>query len=148
MYPILLAVHNVLRWLVVAAAVWALFRTYRGWLGSRDWSPTDRLTGLIFTISVDVQLVIGLFLAALSPLVRSALQDMSALSSSEVIRFFVTEHIPAMVGAWLIVHLTSVFARRADSDRSRHMRTALGFSLAVGLVLIATPWWRPLLPGL
>ncbi|MDX1600739.1 MAG: hypothetical protein R3191_04410, partial [Anaerolineales bacterium] len=106
MYPILLAIHNVLRWLVVGAAVWALFRAYRGWLGGRGWSRADRLSGLIFTISVDVQLVIGIFLAAMSPLVRSALQDMSALGSSDLIRFFVTEHIPTMIGAWLIVHLT------------------------------------------
>lgn len=148
MYEIVLALHNVLRWLVVAAAIWALYRGYRGWLSSGEWSARDRLSGLLFTIAIDVQLLVGLFLAALSPVVRAALRDMGTIGSSEMVRFFVTEHIPVMIAAWLIVHLAAVFARRADSDLSRHKRAALGYSLAVGLVLVATPWWRPLLPGL
>lgn len=148
MYTITLAIHNVLRWVVVAAAIWALVRVYRGWLSTREWSAQDRLATLVFTISVDVQLVVGLFLAAFSPLIQAALRDMSAIGSSEAVRYFATEHIPTMVVAWLIIHATSVVAKRADDDRGRHMRSALGYSLAVALVLIATPWMRPLFPGL
>ncbi len=148
MYPILLAAHNILRWAVVIAALWALVRGYRGWIRAQPWTSMDRLSGLAFTISVDVQLVIGLFLAALSPLIQPVLQDLSALGSSDAIRFFATEHIPTMVAAWIVVHLTSVVARRAEDDRGRHIRAALGYTVALALVVLGTPWWRPLFPGL
>lgn len=148
MYPILLAAHNILRWAVVIAAAWVLVRGYRGWAAAQPWTRADRLSGLAFTISVDIQLLIGLFLAAVSPLIRPVLQDLSALGSSDAIRFFATEHIPAMVAAWVVVHVTSVVARRAEDDRGKHTRAAVGYTLAVVLVVLATPWWRPLFPGL
>lgn len=148
MYATLLAAHNLLRWAVVIAAGWALVRGYRGWVGAHPWTSSDRLSGLTFTVSVDVQLLLGLFLAASSPLIQPVLQDLSAIGSSEAIRFFATEHIPAMVVAWIVVHVTSVVGRRAQGDRAKHMRAALGYTLATALVLLATPWWRPLLRGL
>jgi cytochrome c biogenesis factor len=148
MLNVALAVHNVLRWLVLVLAVWALYRSYRGWLGGRSWQDQDSLAGRLMTIGFDLQLLVGLFVAALSPLVRTALQNMSAIGTSDVIRFFAAEHIPVMVVAWILVHVTSVVAKRADDDKQRHQRTAIGFSVALALVLLATPWFRPFLPGL
>ena len=148
MLTVTLAVHNVLRWVVLALALWALYRSYRGWLGGREWQDQDSLAGRLLTIGFDLQLLVGLFVAALSPLIRSALQDLSAIGASDVIRFFAAEHIPIMIVAWILVHLTSVVAKRAEDERKRHQRTALGFSVALAFVLLATPWFRPLLPGL
>lgn len=148
MLPIALAVHNVLRWLVLAVSLWALYRSYRGWLGGHSWTSRDSLAGRLMTIGFDLQLLIGLFVAVLSPLVRAALQNMSAIGTSDVIRFFVAEHVPVMVVAWALVHATSVLAKRADDDKQRHQRTAIGFSVALAMVFLAIPWFRPLLPGL
>ena len=32
---------SVLRWALVAVALWALFRTLTGWLGKGGWLPAD-----------------------------------------------------------------------------------------------------------
>lgn len=148
MLPIVLALHNLLRWIVMLAGVWALFNALRGWLGQRDWTAGDGLPGRIYSISFDVQFLLGLFTAAVSPLIAAALRDPAGIMSSDAIRFFAAEHIPLMVLALAAVHMTSVLARRAGSGRARHLRTAVGYGLSLLLVLLATPWWRPLLPRL
>lgn len=147
MLNIVLALHNVLRWVVMGTAVWALIRAYRGWAANSEWLPADTTAGRFLTISFDIQLLVGLLLGALSPLIRAAVQDPSAIGGSEVIRYFASEHIPPMVVAVVLVHVTSVLSRRGRTGPQRHRRAALGYSLAMLLVLVAIPWWRPLLPG-
>ncbi len=147
MYYIVLVLHNLLRWVVLALAAVALARAYRGWLGGREWSQADRRAGLWFTIALDVQLVLGLGLLFLSPLVRAALPDLgAAMAGSEEIRFLVMEHVPVMIAALVVVHGTAAMARRANPAPAAHRRAALGYTLALIMILLAVPWWRPLLP--
>lgn len=147
MYNIALGVHNVLRWVVLALAIWALYRHYRGWLGSRPWQPQDKLAGRLLTVGFDLQLLVGLFVAVVSPLIQAAVNDMSTITESDVIRFFAAEHIPVMIVAWILVHVTSVLSKRAEDEVKRHQRAAVGYSVALAMVLLVTPWFRPLLPG-
>ena len=147
MFNIALGVHNVLRWVVLVLAIWALFRYFRGWLGRRGWEPQDRLAGRLLTVGFDLQLLLGLFLSVTSPLIQAAVRDMSTIGESDVIRFFATEHIPVMFVAWILVHVTSVLAKRAEDDVKQHQRAAIGYSVAVAMVVLSTPWFRPLLPG-
>jgi hypothetical protein len=48
MYSFILAVHNVLRWIVLIFLVLVLVRAYWGWFGDRDWAPTDKRTGIFY----------------------------------------------------------------------------------------------------
>lgn len=143
-----LGLHNILRWVVVVAAVWTLVRAYLGWLGDRPWTRQDSLAGRIFTISFDLQLLVGVFLVVISPLIQAAIQAPEHIGTSETVRFFAVEHVPVMIIAWILVHVTSVVAKRAELDVKRHQRAAIGYSLAVIMVLLAIPWWRPIFPGL
>jgi hypothetical protein len=148
MYPVILAAHNIVRWLVLLASVWALYRAYGGWLRGRAWTPADRRAGFLFTTALDLQVLLGLMLAAVSPLIQAALATPRAIMSTDTLRFFVAEHIPPMIVAAVVVHITSAVARRAPEDSLRLRRSALGYSLALLMVVLAVPWWRPLLPGL
>lgn len=147
-YNNLLFVHNFIRWLVLLAALWALVRAYRGWFGKRSWVEMDRRAGLAFSISYDVQLLLGLLLAILSPLVRAALADFTSAIAVSEIRSILIEHIPLMVVALVIVHVTSASARKAPDDQGKHRRAAIGYTLATMAMLVAIPWWRPLLRGI
>ena len=72
MYEFILAVHNILRWIILILAIVALVRAYWGWFGKRDWTPSDRRVGSFYSISLDVQLLLGLLLYfALSPIVSN-----------------------------------------------------------------------------
>jgi len=150
MYVTFLAVHNVLRWVVVVLAVAALLRAYRGWLGKHDWQPADRKIGAFFAMSMDLQFLVGLILYLfLSPLTRPLLQgQMSLVMQNEQLRFFGVEHILLMFLSVVFVHLGTVLSRRAEQSLVKHRQAAIWFSLAVLALLAGIPWGRPLFPGL
>jgi hypothetical protein len=149
-YTILITLHSILRWLVILAAVYALYRAYRGWLGRKEWAASDRRAGAIFTGIFDLQVMVGLVLYFFaSPITRAFLADVGAGMAIPAERFFGLVHIGLMVLAVLVAHMGSVFSRRG-ADASRHRTAALLYSLSIVIVLLAIPWpfeavGRPLL---
>ncbi len=148
MYASLLAIHNITRWLVLIAAVVALVVVVRGLATRQPWDRTARLSSLTFVSLMDLQLVLGLLLYVVSPIVRAGLGDMGAAMSDTTTRFFVVEHLSIMIIAVVFAHVGSITARRAPDHRGRYVRAAIWFGLSTVAVLFAIPWWRPLFPGL
>ena len=144
-FQVLITAHNILRWLVLAAAAWALIRAYRGWLGQRTYTASDRQSGLVFSILYDLQVALGILLAITSPLVQAAFANLGNAMSVATLRFFVVEHIPLMLIAAAIIHVASARAKKAADDRMRFRWEALGFTLALLITILAIPWSRPLL---
>ena len=149
MHPVVLAIHNILRWVVLILAVVALVRAYLGWFGKREYTETDRKVGVLFSIAIDIQLLLGLILYIfLSPITRTAFQDFSAAMAIADLRFFAFDHIAGMILVVILVHVGSILSKRADSSIAKHRRAAIWYSLAVLVVIFSIPWWRPLFPGL
>lgn len=148
MYEIILALHNITRWLVLAAALWALARAFLGWRRRTAWTETDRKAGLFYGIAVDVQFLLGLILSFVSPLVAGAVQNLGEAMQAPGLRFYIAEHIPLMLLALIAVHITSSLSKRGDDDAARHRRAFFGYGLATLLIVIAVPWARRLFPGL
>lgn len=147
MYPIVLAIHNVIRWVILIAGAVAIIRAFMGWFGNRDWIDTDRKAGLLFTISIDIQVLIGLVLYIfLSPITKAAFRAFGDVMSDAGLRYFTIEHVFYMVLALVFAHLGSILPRQVDSALQKHRRAALWFTLAYLLVLAGIPWMRPLLP--
>lgn len=148
LYSFVLAVHNILRWIVLILLVVALVRAIWGWLGKRDWTSSDRKVGMFYSISLDVQLLLGLLLYfVLSPITTSGLRNFSAVMDNMDLRFFVVEHSIMMLLAVIFAHIGVVSARRAEESISKHRRTVLWFVLSLAVIMLGMPWFRPLLPG-
>jgi hypothetical protein len=149
MYSVILALHNIIRWVALILAIVVVVRSFLGWFGSREWSQQDRRLGSFFGISMDIQLLLGLLLYfVFSPLMRSALADFGAAMGSSDVRFFALEHAISMFLAVIFAHLGSVLARRAEGSQAKFKRSAVFYTLALILILTAMPWMRPLFPGL
>lgn len=147
-YRVLLTAHNIVRWLVLLAALYALLRAYAGWIGKQRWGQADRQAGLIFSIAYDLQFLVGLIVAVLSPNVRVAVANLGNAMRVPELRFIVVEHIPIMIVALAIIHIASSRADKLADPAARHRFAALGYSLATALTLFAIPWSRPLLRGI
>ena len=148
MYAFLLAVHNVLRWIVLFLLLYSLVRAYWGWFGKREWTATDRKAGTCYSISLDIQLLLGLILYfALSPITRLAMNDFSAAIANIDLRFFAFEHFLVMVLAVIFAHVGVATAKREAEPVLKHRRSAIWFSLSLIAILLGMPWFRPLLPG-
>jgi uncharacterized membrane protein YozB (DUF420 family) len=149
MYDVVLALHNVVRWIVLIFGVLAIVSAYRGWFGSRAWTELDRRFGVFFGSAMDTQLLLGLILYIfLRPLTTAMLSNFALAQSNPQTRFFGIEHILLMLVAVVLVHVGSVMSRKPADDVAKHRTAAIYYSLAVVVILIAIPWWRPLFPGL
>lgn len=148
MYDIVLAIHNIMRWVVLVIGFLAVLRAFIGWFGKHAWIPADPKIGSYFAIALDIQLLLGLLLYfVLSPITRTALQDFGAAMSVADIRFFAIEHSLVMVLAVVFAHLGSVFSKRAEKAPDKHRIAAIWRTLALLAILFAIPWARPLFPG-
>jgi uncharacterized Tic20 family protein len=145
MYPIVLIAHNWIRWVVVVAGVYALVRAYWGLFARRAWTASDGTAGTVFSISIDIQFLLGLLLALVSPLIAASMANLSAAMASDEMRRVLVEHMPMMILALVFVHIGTTGARRAADDRRRFGRAALWYTITFLAILVAIPWWRPLL---
>jgi hypothetical protein len=151
-YQVFLALHSLLRWVVLILAIVAVVRAIVGMSGPRAWARGDTLAGRLLTISVDTQLLVGLILyGVLSPVTRMAFSDMGVAMRDASLRFYAVEHLVLMLAAVALVHVGQVRVRKAMTDRARHRTAAVFFGLALLLMIVGIPWpfravGRPLLP--
>ena len=144
-YTVVLVLHNLVRWVVLLTAAWALVRAWSGWLGKRAWTTTDRRAGMFFGMSLDIQMLLGLILAFISPILQAAYADLGSLAMQDPFRFFLTEHMPLMIVAVVLAHLGTAAVRKAADDTGKHRRAAIWFTLVALAIVLAIPWFRPLL---
>ncbi len=148
MYAFVLGTHNVLRWVVLLAALLALGSALRGWLGKQTWKESDRRFGVAFVGALDLQILLGLLLQfVLSPVTKSAYANMKVAMKESSLRFFAVEHILVMVVAAALAHVGSVMVKRAAPE-AKYRTAAIWFGLALLAILFGIPWFRPLVPGL
>ncbi len=142
----LLALHNLLRWLVLILAVVALLRALKGVNGGVEYAGGAKRALSFFTMSVHVQFLLGVILYGVSPLTRQAMGDLGAAMREPGVRFFVAEHPFVMLLGVVAATASGIIARRGPDDAVRHRRAAIGVALSLALILAGVPWQRPLLP--
>jgi len=138
----LLAAHSGFRWLVLVAGLLAVVKMIRGSAKSSPWTPADRGALVLFTVSVDIQLLLGLAVFFTSPIVGPALGDLAASLQHPEVRTIVIVHPFTMLLALVLAHAGSVAAKGAPSDQARFDRAALLVTLSLGLLVLGIPWSR------
>lgn len=141
-YEFLLGLHSVVRWLVLAAGVYAILRALTGWLSRKGWTKADKTAGVLFTSLLDTQLLFGLILYFVSPITSGALRTFGAAMKNAVTRFFLVEHSALMIVAVIVAHIGWSLAKKAGTDLSKFRRMALWFLGSLVLVLAVIPWDR------
>ena len=128
MYSLTLALHSLLRWVVLTLGVLAAVRA-------------DDKSARWFATSLDVQLLLGLGLyVVLSPMTAIAFQDFGAAMGNTVLRFWAVEHIAGMIVAMALAHVGRARIRRTSDAARRRRLGAIFFGLAVLVLVIAIPW--------
>ena len=141
MYAAVLLIHSWLRWAVILVALFAIVRAVTGASSRRPWAPADDRAGLLFTIVVDVQLLLGLLLYfALSPITQAALRDFGGAMAVSATRYWAVEHVFGMVVGVLLAHRGRARAKSIADPARRHKVAAIFFVLALVAILASIPW--------
>lgn len=135
MYSTVLLVHSWVRWIALVAGFGATFAAYRG-----EGSTSERW-GLLLMLALDIQMLLGLMLyLVLSPNMREILAHFSESMQGATTRFWAVEHMTAMFGAVIFVHVGRVLARTAKTPNARRVRLMTCFGIATILMLAGMPW--------
>ena len=128
MYEILKHAHSGLRWVVLFALLFAIFNAFSG--------KSSKPVNLLALISTHIQLILGLVLYFISPLVQFG----SGVMKNSVLRFYTVEHISLMLVAIALITIGYSKAKRADSQANAAKKIRLFYLIGLILILISIPW--------
>ena len=140
MYYTLLVIHSAVRWLVLISLLFAIFRGYRGWKTNQSFSPFDNLVRHITATIAQIQLILGLILYTLSPIVAYFFDNFKEAIHERQIRFFGMEHITVMFVAIVLITLGSIKAKRQTTDQAKFKTMAIWYTIALLAILSSVPW--------
>ena len=149
MYPIILTLHNIIRWIIVILGLVAAGLALYGWFRNNQWSDKNRRIGFFFTTSIDIQLLLGFLLYfVFSEWGLNAILDkgMSFVMGQGEFRFFAIEHVAFMMVGFIFAHLGSMLPKKIDNSKGKFKRAAVWYSLALLFILLGIPWSRPIFP--
>lgn len=142
LYTGLLHTHSVLRWALLAFIIGAIGVSLVGWLQKKEFGkPSDSLTKLALIFS-HIQLLIGLILYFISPIVQAALEDMGAAMKNAELRYWAVEHISVMIIGIALITIGRVRAKKAADALRKHKQVVIFFSIGLVLILSRIPWDR------
>ncbi len=144
----LLHTHSLLRYILLALILITIFKAFSGWLGKKQYLPEDKKLALYTLISAHLQLVIGLTLFFISPIVQVGLSDMGAAMKDPELRFWAVEHISLMLFSIVLITIGYSKAKKGQTDEEKHKRIAIFYVLALAMIFIAIPWpWSSISRG-
>lgn len=150
-YAFLLAFHNMLRWVVLAAAVVALVAAARGWIKKTEWSRLDSGAQKAYSHTLGLQCLLGIsFFFMPGSSAKLLLDNPGAVIGRRSLQFLAVEHSMAMFVALGVAFMGVTAAKWAEGSEAKHRRSAFYTLISVLLVLAAIPWpfyrfGRPLL---
>ncbi|QSE97384.1 cytochrome B [Fulvivirga lutea] len=136
MYEILQSAHSGLRWLVLATLIIAIVNSFGKTKGGVTFSSKDKKKALFALIFTHIQFLLGVVLYFISPKVVFAASSMK----SDVLRFFLVEHVIMMVLAVILITVGYSKAKRTAMDGKKFKSIMLFYLLGLLLILAAIPW--------
>ncbi|RYF74886.1 MAG: hypothetical protein EOO39_07825 [Cytophagaceae bacterium] len=140
LYSIILLIHSYLRWFVLSSLLAALASAYAGLLRPRPYRPADQLLRVVATSIAHTQLLVGIYLYTISPIIRYYWQNRPGFGESPQFSFFGLIHIGLMLTAVIIITVGSSKAKRQTDARQQFRTTATYFTIGLLLILGAVPW--------
>jgi len=140
MYPAILALHSLVRWLLLASLIFAVYRAWRGWLSGKTFSSADHAVRRWTIIFAHIQFLAGVYLYFISPLVTYFLTHFKEAVHQREIRFFGMEHSLMMMIAVIVLTIGAAKSKRQVSDTAKFKVMAIWFSIALLIILTSIPW--------
>lgn len=139
-YRIALGLHSWNRWALLILGLVLVALAWKSWIGRAHTSARTERASIWFIISVDIQLLLGILLFFVSPVIATFLQDPGAAMERPSIRFWAVEHTALMFLATILAHVGRVMMKRASDAVAANRRAAIMFTITLILILISIPW--------
>jgi hypothetical protein len=147
MHQLLVTLHSYNRFLLLAAALFVLFRAFSGWLGRKPYTRADNGASAALLGLTHLQALLGLLLYFFTSAWTRGLFNGEGVDMKNALqRYFAVEHIAGMLIAVVLIQLGRTFSKRAQSDERKHRLLAI-YTLIAVLIVVGTLAPRGLLFG-
>jgi hypothetical protein len=140
MFPVLLSIHSVFRWLVLLSVLYGIYRGFRGWFRLTSFTKTDNSIRHTTATIAHIQLLIGYILYFNSPVVSYFRTHYDEARKQFDFLFFGLIHIILMTLAIVFITIGSSASKRMDSDLGKFRTMTIWLVLALLIIFIAIPW--------
>src|SRR5580704_10226212 len=121
MYEIFRNLHSWLRYVVFVLVLLAIIQSLLGWLGKKPYTEINRKINLFALISAHSQLLIGVVLYFLSPVVKFNHYTMKEPTT----RYFTVEHWVMMLIAIALITIGHSKAKKIETSEGKHKTIAI-----------------------
>jgi uncharacterized membrane protein len=133
MYSFFKNFHSGFRYIVFILILIAIIQSLVGWLSKKPYTDANRKMNLFAMISAHTQLLIGLALYFISPLVKFA---GSTMKNAEL-RYWTVEHITMMIIAIALITIGHSRSKKAATPVAKHRAVAVFYLLGAIVIVVA-----------
>lgn len=132
--------HSALRYVVLVLLVIAFVNAVLGWFGKKVYSTNDNKLSMISMVFCHIQLLIGIVLYFMSPIVDIGLSDMGSAMQDPQVRFFTMEHGLMMIVAIALITIGRISSKKQSTDNGKFKRVAIFYGLGLLIIFAMIPW--------
>lgn len=136
MYNGLVHAHSGLRWIVLFLLIYAVYNAFSKKNNGTEWTDKDKKLTLFAMIFTHIQLLIGVVLYFISPLVNFS----EGFMKNPVYRFYSVEHISLMLVAIALITVGYSKSKRATESAKKFGAVAMFYLIGLVLILVSIPW--------
>lgn len=133
MYPSLLLLHSALRYLVLLFLLIVIIRSYMGWQKKDAYTSGDNKLSLFLFIFTHTQLLAGLLLYFVSPMVVFSGTSMK----DSMLRYWLVEHNTMMLIAIVLITMARITAKKLADPVAKHKRLFIFNVIALFIIVAA-----------
>lgn len=129
---ILVVLHSLNRFVLLALLLVVLYKSLTGWLNKSAYTNADDKLSLALFISTHTQLLLGIILYFVSPIVIFS----GASMKDPIARYWLVEHLTGMLIAIVLITTARITAKKLTDSTAKHKRLFI-FNLIALVIVIA-----------
>lgn len=133
MYTGLLHTHSSLRYVVLLLLVIVVAKSMVGLISKKPFEKADEKLTLWLMIATHIQLLVGLVLYFVSPVVKFGSDTMK----DSLIRYWTVEHAFLMLIAIVLITLARTSTKRITESSAKHKRVFIMSAIALVLIVLS-----------
>jgi hypothetical protein len=130
-YSFFQQLHSGFRYIVFVLVLLAIIQSLMGWLSKSPYTPFNRKVNLFALISAHTQLLIGIVLFFISPLV----QFNAGTMKNDTTRYFTVEHWVMMIIAIVLITIGHSKSKKLVLPEAKHRIVFIFYAIALLVVV-------------
>ncbi len=108
-------------------------------MNKKPFGASDGKISLFLMIAAHTQLLVGIILYFISPVMKMAFSTPDAMKNTEL-RFFMVEHSTMMIIAIVLITLGRILSKKAATDAGKFKKLFWYNFIALIVIIAAIPW--------